>query len=458
MLYEKYLNTVDENAGEICAVSDALWDHPEISFEEYEAAQILAEKLEKNGFTVTRGVANIPTAFTATFGSGTPHMGILAEYDGLHGMSQVGELAEKKPIPGVDKAHGCGHNLFAAGSLAAALAVKAYIEETGKGAVTLFGCPAEEGGGGKVYMARDGVFNGIDAIVSWHPECMYMVRTRPALANVKATYTFTGIAAHAGANPHQGRSALDAVELMNVGCNFLREHMPQTARVHYAILDAGGTAPNMVQSHAVVSYLIRDVDAASVRELKERVDRIAKGAALMTDTEVEINITGAYANLITIPTLQATANEAMHDIPLPTPTEAELAYGKALQASMDLTAEQKAMPPFATAVLDPAPPVAHGGSTDTADVSWCCPTVQMHIGNWVAGTPGHSWQSTSQCRGSYAKKTTLYAGKAVAGTILRLMEDPALIEKAKTEHKSKIGDGYKCGIPADMKPPIPQKQ
>lgn len=458
MLYEKHLSTVDKNASEICAVSDALWDNPEISFEEYEAARILTEKLEANGFTVTRGVANIPTAFTATFGSGAPHMGILAEYDGLHGMSQVGEIAEKKSIPGMDKAHGCGHNLFAAGSLAAALAVKSYIEETGKGSVTLFGCPAEEGGGGKVFMARDGIFDGIDAIVSWHPECMYMVRTRPALANVKVRYTFKGIAAHAGANPHQGRSALDAVELMNVGCNFLREHMPLTARVHYAILDAGGTAPNMVQSHSVVSYLIRDVDAASVQDLKGRVDRIAKGAAMMTDTEVEINVTGAYANLITIPTLQATANEAMHDIPLPIPTEEEMAYGKALQETINLTAEQKAKPTFATAVLDPAPPIAHGGSTDTADVSWCCPTVQMHIGNWVTGTPGHSWQSASQCRGSYAKKAMLYAGKAVAETILRLMENPELIEKAKIEHKNKIGNGYRCGIPADMMPPIPQKR
>lgn len=457
MLYEKYLNVVDKNAGEIYGVSDALWDNPEISFEEYEAARILTEKLEANGFTVTRGVAGIPTAFSATFGSGSPRMGILAEYDGLHGMSQVGEIAEQRSIPGMDKAHGCGHNLFAAGSFAAALAVKAYIEETGKGSVTLFGCPAEEGGGGKVFMARDGIFDGIDAIVSWHPESMYMVRTRPALANVKVEYTFTGIAAHAGANPHQGRSALDAVELMNVGCNFLREHMPLTARVHYAILDAGGTAPNMVQSHAVVSYLIRDVDAASVQELKGRVDRIAKGAAMMTDTEVEINVKGAYANLITIPTLQATANEAMHDIPTPVPTEEEMAYGMALQATMNLTAEQKAKPVFATEVLDPAPPKAHGGSTDTADVSWCCPTVQMHIGNWVVGTPGHSWQSTSQSRGSYAKKAALYAGKAVAGTILRLMESPELIEKAKSEHKSKIGDGYKCGIPADMIPPIPSK-
>jgi aminobenzoyl-glutamate utilization protein B len=308
-------------------------------------------------------------------------------------------------------------------------------------------------------MARDGVFSGVDAVVSWHPESMYMVRTRPALANVKVRYAFEGTAAHAGANPYAGRSALDALELMNVGCNFLREHMPMSARVHYAILDAGGTAPNMVQSHAEVLYLIRDTDLDSVRDLKERVDRIAQGAALMTDTEVTARVTSAYSNLITIPTLQATANEAMHDIPLPIATEEELAYGKALQATMKLTPEQASKPPFAVEVLEPAPPVAHGGSTDTADVSWVCPTVQMHIATWVLGTPGHSWQSVSQSRGSYAKKAMLYAGKAIAGTILRLMEDPSLLEKAKHEHASKVGNGYICPIPPEIQPNIkdPQK-
>ena len=320
------------------------------------------------------------------------------------------------------------------------------------GSVTLFGCPAEEGGGGKVYMARDGVFNDVDAIVSWHPESMNMVRTRPALANVKVVYTFHGVAAHAGANPEKGRSALDALELMNIGTNFLREHMDLTSRVHYAILDAGGTAPNQVQSHAKVLYMIRAVDSASVKELRERVDRIAQGAAMMTDTTVESEIVMGYSNLITIPTLQVTANEAMHDIPVPVPTEEEMAYGKALQATMKLTAVQQQLPTFRTDVLDPAPPVAHGGSTDTADVSWNCPTVQMHIANWVVGTPGHSWQSASQSGGSYAKRAMLYAGKAVAGTILRLFENPALVEKAKAEHAAKTAEGYVCQLPADATP------
>ena len=434
MKYEKYLSYIDEKSDEICKVSDLIWDSPETSFEEYTAVKILTEKLKENGFHVTTGISGIPTAFTATYGEGKPSLGILAEYDGLSGMSQKACSTEKYSIEGKDRNHACGHNLFAAGSLAAALAVKEYVKDKKCGSITLFGCPGEEGGAGKVYMARDGVFNDIDSVVSWHPESMYMVRTRPALANVKVDYTFEGIAAHAGANPDKGRSALDALELMNIGANFLREHMPLTARVHYAILDAGGDAPNMVQSHAKVRYMIRDTDAESVQSLKERVDRIAEGAALMTDTKVTSRVNSAYANLITIPTLQATANEAMNDIPLPVPTKEELEFGKALQETMTLTSEQKSEPPYAVKVLPPAPPVAHGGSTDTADVSWNAPTVQMHIATWVKGTPGHSWQSEAQGKSSYAKKAMLYAGKAVAGTLLRLLESPELLQKAKEEH------------------------
>ncbi len=452
MKYEQFLKVIDEKKDIFCEVSDFLWDNPETSFEEYMAEEHITRVLEENGFEVTRNLCDIPTAFKATFGVGKPSLGILAEYDGLEGMSQVGESAKPESIEGKDKSHGCGHNLFAGGSLAAAFAVKEYIEKTGKGKITLFGCPAEEGGGGKVFLARDGAFDDIDSIVSWHPEKIYMVRTRPALANVKVDYTFEGIASHAGAAPEKGRSALDALELMNVGVNFLREHMDSTSRIHYAILDAGGTAPNMVQSHTKVNYLIRAVDAETVRALKARVDKIAEGAALMTETKVSSEIVGAYANLITIPTLQATANEAMHDIPLPVPTEEEMEYGRELQKTMTLTKEEKLKPIFMTEVLDPAPPVAHGGSTDTADVSWVCPVVQMHIGNWVTGTPGHSWQSTSQSRGTYAKKAMLYAGKAVAGTLLRLFESPELIERAKKEHREKVGDGYICTLPKDVKP------
>ena len=451
-MYEAYLEKIDERAAALCGLSDFLWDHPETSFREKESSGAVMDLLEKEGFEITRGLAGMETAFSASYGSGSPHIGILAEYDALSGLSQEACAAEAKPVPGMTNGHGCGHNLFAAGSAAAAIAVKEFVRKRGSGKVTLFGCPAEEGGGGKVFMVRDGVFRGVDAVVSWHPESMYMVRTRPALANVKVLYSFTGVAAHAGANPEQGRSALDAVELMNVGANFLREHMDLTSRIHYAILDTGGTAPNVVQAHASVTYLIRAVDTESVRELQERVNRIADGAALMTDTSVEKRVLGGYANLITVPTLQAAANEAMHDIPLPVPTREETEYGRALQATMKLSAEQKKMPPFRSEVLDPAPPKAHGGSTDTADVSWNCPTVQMHVGTWVIGTPGHSWQSVSQGKGSYAHRAMLWAGKAVAGTAMRLMDHPDLLEKARAEWAEKTAGGYVCAIPPDLRP------
>ena len=456
MRYEKYLNVIDEKGDIFRNIADSLWENPEISFHEYEAAKLITAELEKEGFTVTRGVAGMPTAFTATFGSGSPKVGILAEYDALSGMSQVGCITEKQSIPGLDAGHGCGHNLFAGGSVAAAFAVKAYIEATGKGSVTLFGCPAEEGGGGKVFMARDGIFDGIESIVSWHPEAMNMVRTRPALANVKVDYFFEGIAAHAGAAPHRGRSALDALELMNIGCNFLREHMELTSRIHYAILDGGGTAPNQVQSHAAVRYLIRAVDSEGVRDLHARVDRIAQGAAMMTDTTVTSRVTSAYSSLVTIPTLQATANETLHDIPVPQATEEELAFARDLQKTFTLTKAQEKLPPYANVAKEPDPPVAHGGSTDTADVSWVVPTVQLHIGSSVVGTPGHSWQSVANNRGSFAKKSMLFAGKVVAGTLMRLIDDPSLIEQAKAEHTEKTGGCYICPIPADLLPDTPE--
>ncbi len=457
-MFEKYLKTADERQALICGLSDYIWDHAEVPYTEHESSAEFARLLEKEGFAVSRGFAGIPTAFTATYGCGTPHIGILAEYDALSGLSQEACSLERKAKEGPDVGHGCGHNLFAGGSFGAALTVKAFIEETGKGKVTLFGCPAEEGGNGKVYMARAGVFKGVDAVVSWHPEKMYMPRTRPALALISKVYSFTGVASHAGGSPHLGRSALDAVELMNVGANFLREHMPLSCRVHYAIIDTGGEAPNIVQSHAKVKYMVRAETLPDVLELSARVDRIAQGAALMTDTAFETKIVSACSNLITIPTLQKTALDAMNDVPVPVPTEEELSYGRALRETMPLTEKEKAEKViYADKVLPLAPPAPHGGSTDTSDVSWNCPTVQMHIGTWVKGTPGHSWQAVTQGKTTYAHKALLYAAKAVAGTAMRLISDPALVEQAKKEHFEKTQGKYVCPIPADVLPPIPNK-
>lgn len=456
MKYSEYLSIIDQKAGEITAVSDAIWDYAEVSYTEHKSSQCLSGALEKNGFAVTRGIAGIPTAFRASYGSGRPFIAIQAEFDALAGLSQEAGIAEKKPIPGKENGHGCGHNLFAGGSFATALAVQAYIKKTGKGTVVFFGCPAEEGGAGKVFMVREGAYRDIDAVVSWHPEKMYMVRTRPSLANVTVDYIFDGIASHAGGSPEKGRSALDAAELMNTGVQYLREHMDTGSRIHYAFLDSGGTAPNVVQAHAVVRYLIRAKNSEAVRQLKARVDKIAEGAAMMTETRVRSAIHSAYSELITIPALQKTADEALHDIPVPVPTKEDIEFAYALRATMQLTEEEKNSPQYALAVLPPAPPAAHGGSTDTADVSWVCPTVQLHIGTLCNGTPGHSWQTVAQGKSNYAKNAMLYAGKAVAGTIIRLFEKPERLAQATAEHKERTARGYICPLPPDLKPPIPE--
>ncbi|MBR5338669.1 MAG: amidohydrolase [Lachnospiraceae bacterium] len=458
MQYEQYLKVIDEKQPEIEALSDYIWEHAEPAYHEFKSSKRLSDELEANGFTVTRKLIGMPTAFKATYGEGHPAFGILAEFDALDGLAQEAGALSPKPLEGKRYGHGCGHNLFAGGSFAAAIAVKAFLEDRGAGSVTLFGCPAEEGGGGKAFMAREGVFKGIDAFVSWHPERFFMPRTRPSLAAVSIDYSFKGIAAHAGGSPQRGRSALDAVELMNVGANYLREHMDYTSRIHYAMIDSGGTAPNVVQAHATVRYMIRTVDSESLAALVARVDKVAQGAALMTETEMSKAMLPAYSNLITNSVLQKTAYEAMSDIPVPQPDENDLAFGKALQETMSLSSADKKLPLYQSFVVPPAPPKPHGGSTDTADVSWNAPTVQMHIGNWVTGTPGHSWQAVAQGKSRYAKAAMLYAGKAIAGTIFRLYDDPALLLEARKEFLEKTESGYVNLNPPEVQPPVPPRE
>ena len=454
MKFETYLKKIDENREKILAVSDFIWDTPELAFGEYRSSQKLQDALQEAGFRITTGLAGIPTAFKAEFGSGKPAIGILAEFDALPNLNYQAGVAEPLLRNDTQNGHGCGHHLFAGGSLAAAIALKSYVQETGNGSITLFGCPGEENGGGKVFMARAKVFDGMDAIVSWHPEKIHMVRTRPSLANVEVDYTFKGVAAHAGGSPERGRSALDAAELMSVGCNYLREHMPTTCRVHYAYLNAGGEAPNIVQASATVRYLIRANDNDEVLWLWERVNKVAKGAAMMTETEVSWQVASAYSNLITNSVMQQTGYEAMKEIPVPVPNEEDIAFGKALQGTFALSKEDAQKPLFADRVLEPAPPVAHGGSTDTADVSWNCPTLQFHIATWVTGTPGHSWQTAAQGKTHFAHEALLYAGKVLTSTAIRLMEDPEKLRKAREEFLEKTAGGYVCPLPEDLEPKI----
>ena len=341
-------------------------------------------------------------------------------------------------------------------SLGAAIAIKRFLEtQKCPGTVILFGCPGEEGGSGKAFMARDGVFDELDTALCWHPDENTGVRVQTSLANCQVLYKFNGKAAHAGAEPHLGRSALDAVELMDVGANYLREHMIDQARVHYAITDAGGFSPNVVQPHAEVLYLIRAPRSAQVKELYERVNDIARGAALMTGTTVEIDFVKACSDTILNDTLQRVLYEKMAQIGVPEITEADEAFARELTEKA-LMEYPKADPvhPIHDELLPYTGQIEYEcGSTDVGDVSWVCPTVQAKAATWAFGTPCHSWQAVTQGVMPLAHKMTLYIAKSLAAMGAELMVNAELLERAKQEHRRLVGpEGYVCPIPKGVKP------
>ena len=317
---------VSAKADTTVALAKEIWDYAELSYEETKSAAALIAALKQEGFTIEEGIADIPTAFTATFtaGSGKPVVGFLAEYDALSGLSQKAGCPVQEPVREGGAGHGCGHNLLGAGCYAAAVALKDYlIKEKKDGTVIFFGCPAEEGAGSKQFIARAGYFDNVDFAYTWHPETVNEVGSRGSVAIMGANFTFDGIAAHAGGEPHLGRSALDAVELMNVGCNYLREHMIDAARIHYAYSDPGGTAPNVVQSHAVIKYEVRAPKVSQVQELFTRVVDVAKGAALMTGTKMKYEITMAFSDYVPNRTLGAVVDQCMRELGAPEWTEAD---------------------------------------------------------------------------------------------------------------------------------------
>ena len=446
---------VEKKKDLLIETADYIWDHPELGFEEFQCAGKLQEILKTEGFQVETGIGNIATAFSGRFGSGKPVIGILGEYDALANLSQEAGLTYQRSAGG-SCGHGCGHNLLGAGSLGAALAVKAYLEQSKtSGTVIYFGCPAEENGSAKAFLARDGVFDELDAALSWHPADTTGVRNLMTLANCKVLYKFDGIAAHASIQPHLGRSALDAVELMNVGANFLREHIVDSARIHYAITDAGGDAPNVVQSHAEVLYLMRAPRNEEVADIYERVNNIAQGAALMTGTKVSRVFIKGCSNTVLNQTMEYVLYKHMLEIGAPVPDENDM------QFSGKMTAE--ALQQFPN---DPEHPIhyevepydgsaaAGKGSTDVGDVSWVCPTAQIMAATHTYGTPKHSWQQVAQGKAPLAHKAMLYVSKVLAATAVELMTSPDLLEKAKQEHKKRIGKGYVCPIPAGVQPHV----
>lgn len=450
-----FLSVIDEKKQLLEDTALFLWEHPETAFTEFESAKYLCQVLRDEGFAVTENLAGIPTAFCGRFGSGKPVIGLLGEFDALSGLNQTAAATEKCSLGG-EAGHGCGHNLLGAGSLGAAIAAKRYLEETGRpGTVIYYGCPGEEGGSGKAFMARDGVFDELDAALCWHPNESTMVRVKTSLANCQVLFKFDGRAAHAGLNPHLGRSALDAVELMNVGVNYMREHMISAARVHYAITDTGGFSPNVVQPHAEVLYLIRAPHNDQVKELYERVCDIAEGAALMTGTKASHEFIKACSNSVLNDPIQQVLYEKMQQLGDPVVTEEDIAYAKELTraALTDYPTADPENPIHNKLQPYDGVPVPGFGSTDVGDVSWVCPTAQIIATCHARGTPNHSWQQTTQSAAPLALRSTLYAAKVLGATAAELLTDPDLLARAKAEHRRLVGPkGYECPIPKGVEP------
>ena len=459
---------IEEKRDLFINLSDRVWETPELYFAERESSEALASALENEGFDVERKVAGLDTGFVASFGSGKPVIAVLGEFDALAGLSQKKGLTEHAPVNDGGNGHGCGHNLLGTGSLAAAVAVKEYMQETGlKGTIRYYGCPAEENGSGKAYMVREGLFEDVDLAFSWHPMTKPSIWHVSTLANYSVRFRFKGKSAHAAAAPHLGRSALDAVELMNVGVNYLREHMIPEARIHYAITDTGGHSPNVVQSHAEVLYLIRAPRKKAVQELTERVHNIAEGAALMTGTSVEAVFEGAASDLVPNTVLAETMYKHLAAIGIPAYDEQDYRFAEGIQATLseeDIEADlagldrETAKMMKGRAIADILPPfaeeVALSGSTDVGDVSWVVPTMQCLTACFALGTPLHTWQVVSQGAMPIAHKGMLQAAKVIACTAVDAMENPVIIERATAEWKERLdGEAYLSLIPEDKTPP-----
>lgn len=428
-----------------------IWSFAEVGYKEVQSSALHQQTLKDNGFTVEAGVADIPTAFVATYGSGKPVIGILAEYDALPGMSQQA-IPEKKAIDGKNAGHACGHHLFGTASVAAGIAVKKLIEEKKlPGTVKVYGCPAEEGGSGKVYMVRAGLFNDVDAVIHWHPGDDNEVTMTSALANKSAKFRFKGIAAHASGAPDKGRSSLDAVEALNMMANMMREHMPQEARLHYVITN-GGKAPNIVPDFAEVYYYIRHPKKEEVKAIFDRVVKAAEGAALGTETSMEYEIIGGTHDMLLNKTLGEAMQKNLDKAGGVNYTPEEIEFAQKIQSSF--TFKVPAIETAAKVKPLKTVPDAGGGSTDVGDVSYAVPTVGMNAATWVPGTPAHSWQAVAAGGTGIGAKGMMVAAKTMAMTAIDLYINPSIITKAKEEFTTAKGDYKYEALLGDRKPAL----
>lgn len=438
------LTGLDGNATHYAQVAKQIWDFAEVGYMETKSSALLQSELKTAGFTITTGIAGEPTAFVAEYGSGKPVVAILGEFDALPGLSQAA-TPEKNPVTVGGPGHGCGHHLFGTASTAAAIALKQWMQANNvKGTLRMIGTPAEEGGAGKVYMVRDGVFNDVDAVIAWHPGDDNAVNGNMSMANISGKFRFRGLSSHAAAAPERGRSALDGVEVMNVMTNYLREHIPDGSRIHYVITN-GGKAPNVVPDEAEVYYVARHQDMRIVNDIWERISNAARGAALGTGTTFELQLVGSVYSLLPNETLARVQQRALERVGGFTYTPEERSFAERLQKSTAFTA----VPLETTARVKPlvidstGAGALGGGSTDVGDVSWVVPTVQLSAATWVPGTAAHSWQAVAAGGMSIGAKGMMVAAKTMALTGADLFSSPATLEVAKAELTRKRGANFR---------------
>lgn len=431
-------------------VALAIWSRAEVGYKEAQSSELLQQQLRAAGFAIEAGVAAMPTAFVATAGSGKPVIGVLAEFDALPGFSQSA-VPERSPIKGRISGHACGHHLFGTGSTSAAIAIKAWLEQTRtSGTIRLYGTPAEEGGAGKVYMARAGLFEDVDVVLHWHPGDSNDASPTSSLANRSAKFRFYGQSSHAAAAPDQGRSALDGVEALDFMVNQLREHVPQETRIHY-VITSGGSAPNVVPDFAEVFYYVRQPDPRVLEEVWGRVLKTADAAALGTGTRVEHEVIHGAYSLLNNQTLAKVVDRELRAVGGVHYDAAETEFAQKIQKTLI----KVSMPIGSQEEIQPYRPRQEYGSTDVGDVSWLVPTVGLRTATWVPGTPAHSWQAVAAGGMSIGLKGMEVASKTLARTAIALYRDPKIIREARTEFDAARGGEFRYApLLGDRAPPL----
>ena len=444
------LDFIDGRYEETANLARTIWEYAEVGYQETRSSGLLQETLSGEGFSIAAGVANIPTAFVASHGDGGPVIAILAEFDALPGINQDA-IPSRLPIDGKLAGHACGHNLFGAGSVGAAIAIKHWLEETGTpGTIRLIGTPAEEGGSGKVYMVREGVFDDVDIVLHWHAGDRNSAAANTSLANRSAKFRFRGVSAHAAGAPDRARSALDGVEAFNHMVNLMREHVPQETRIHY-VITAGGSTPNVVPDFAEAFYYVRHPDPTVVREIWGRLEAAAKGAALGTGTEVDWEIIhGSYALLIN-ETLARMMDEKLRQVGGVTYNDFEQSFAEEIHAGFARPGlplgSQEEVQPFSVGMFY--------ASTDVGDVSVAVPTVGLSTATWVPGTSAHTWQSTAASGMTIGYKGAQVAAKTLTLAAIELFENPALRDAATAEFNERRGGDFRYeALLGDRPPPL----